>query len=50
MFMNDLDYSELSEAEKEMIFSKELSLNRVGRALKQNVEKFLGVLNEKRLL
>ena len=40
-FVQELDYLDISEAEKEMIFSKELGMHSMGRVLKKNVERFL---------
>ena len=48
--MNDLNYSELSEAEKELIFSKEMSMNKVGRTLKENVQKYIDAIRDKNLV
>lgn len=41
-----MNYSKLTDTEKELIFGKELSLNKVGRTLKNNVLKFYDTLKD----
>ncbi|CDW79031.1 UNKNOWN [Stylonychia lemnae] len=48
-FVTDFNYSEMSQAEMELIFSKEMSMNTIGRILKQNVQKFLDANRDKKL-
>eukprot|EP00347_Sterkiella_histriomuscorum_P021644 403333262 len=49
-FVNDIDYANMSQAEMELIFSKEMSMNRVGRTLRNNVQKFFDTNRDKQLL
>ena len=46
-FVNELNFAELSEAEKELIFSKEMNINTIGRTLKKNVQKFMDLNRER---